>query len=302
MLIAATLALSLQPFAGLSEGHLDWTIADSLAPNSSPNILSELEFENIHSYSTGLNVELSTTFILPELKVFVEGEGSYDVVNRGSSKDTDYNGDNRTGIFSQSKSQVAGDYLLSLRGGAGVSYDVIPHRLTLALSGGGAHREQNLNFQRGTQLVADPLYFFPTTIDDLNASLQNLDSDYVTEWRSFWLAGRITLQHGRFVYYARYQVDNGNYYGEGRWNLRANLQQPKSFTHHADSSGSQFEIGLNYSLTPSTSLHGSWVGGKWETDPGIDTTFFTDNTVRRTRLNDVVWEASYYRIGVRIDF
>ena len=301
MLVAATLVLSLQPFAGWSEGHLDWTIADGLAPNSSPNILSELEFENIRSYSTGLNIELSTTFIWPELKLFAEGEGIYDFIERGSNKDTDYNGDNRTGVYSQSKSQIAGDNLLSLSGGFGLSYAVMPQRFTVAISGGGSHKEQKLNFRKGTQLIADPSFFFPVTINDLTASLQSLDSDYATEWQSSWVAGRITLYYGDIAYYARYQADAGKYYGEARWNLRANLKQPKSFTHHADSSGSQWELGLNYFLTQRVSMHFSWMGGEWKTDPGVDTTYFTDNSVQVTRFNGAVWKSSHYKIGVRID-
>lgn len=298
MLNAMTLIVSLQPFIGVSEGELEWSIANSLSPNSSPNVLSELQYQDIKSTSAGIRGQIELEFVESRWSLLAEGELSYDLIYSGRLADTDYFGDNRTNAYSLSISDIEGENLKNYEASIGLGYHVIPGRFSIAILGGGFHKEQYLNFQNGTQIVADQSFFFPATINDLNQSLAELDSDYMAQWRGYWLAVEAEYHFQNLSIVSRLRADGGTYYGEGRWNLRANLQQPKSFTHHADSNGWQWELGMEYELTETLAMQFMWVQGKWESDPGIDRTYLINDTVQVTRLNQVSWQSSQARIGL----
>lgn len=302
MLNAMALVISLQPFVGMTDGELDWNIADGLSANSSPNVLSELEFKDVKSVGGGFAGSIDWVDSESRWTWFVEGEVAYEGVKRGRMVDTDYFDDNRTNPYSISVSEIVGDDIVDYYGGVGLRYQLIPNRLAVAALFGGFHKEQNFNFESGTQVLADPSFFFPITIDDLNESLMDLDSDYITEWRGNWLALEVEYHWQTVSISTRLRTDDGTYYGEGRWNLRANLQQPRSFVHHANSSGWQFELGVDYHLSQSTALWLKYLRGEWESDVGVDNTYFTDGTVQSTRLNGATWESSQLRVGLAYQF
>ena len=305
MLQIAAVIFSLQPYGGISAGELDWNIAYGLDPAITPNVVSELKFttEALH---LGLKGKVETDLFFGHSQIYLEMNTNYGVVFGGESTDSDYFGDNRTGLYSRSESEVAGDSLNILEGGVGVKSTFFS-LLTISLSYGGHHLEQNLNFKKGRQTYADPAVFFPVTLDDLTDNLQqNLDSDYVTEWSGQWLSLQAMVSLGDWEFYIQSKRSHGDYYGEGRWNLRSTgvnaFQQPKSFTHEAKSHGKEWSLGMFYSITNNLSLNLEFVEKKQEADAGLSVTYYSNGTFDLSVFNGASWKSSEMFVGVQYSF
>lgn len=303
MLMAASLSVSLQPFLGLSQDDLSWNIAQDLSGSFTPNVLSELRFDDVSAYQLGLAGRLSAGVLHPDLTLFIEGEGAVGRIWQGSTTDVDYLEDDRALIGSLSEADIEGDDKQAWSAGLGLSYALQPEAHSVGLIVGAYLQDSDINFRNGRQLVANPDFFFDTSIDALTRNLQQrLNSNYLAEWSGSWLAGEYEFRRQNWSAHLRYQRYEGDYYGEGRWNLRAEgpfpLQQPRSFSHDADSTGESWELGFEYRLGERSSLHARWLARQWETDPGLAQIFFADGTVARTRLNEVEQSSSEIRIGL----
>lgn len=306
MLLAASLALSLQPYLVASHSDLNWNIAQDLSGTASPNVLSELEFEKIRGYQAGLAASVSGEFFHPDIQLFFEGEGSSGRISRGIATDTDYMGDDRLNIGSRSESKVRGDEQRNYSAGVGLSYDLVPQQHALSLIAGAYFQNEDINIREGRQLIAAPGFFPLSSLDALTHTLGGLNSNYLSEWSGYWVAGQYRFSWQDWALSVRYQQYRGEYYGEGRWNLRAEgssaLQQPKSFSHRADSSGASWQLGLEYELNTQLDLHLTWSTGEWDAKEGTATVYFADGTLGRTRLNQAERQASEIRVGLSYTF
>lgn len=305
MLLVAAVVFSVQPSMGLSAGELDWNIASQLDTSITPNVVSELEFttEAVH---LGLTGRIESELFLKNTSFFLEINSNYGAVLDGESTDSDYFGDNRTGLYSRSVAEVSGDTLNLLEGGVGITTTLLSS-LSLSFSLGGYHSEQQLNFQRGQQLVADPLFFFPVSTEELTANLRaNLNSDYVTEWSGHWYGVKLGWQFEEWGISISAKKSDGDYYGEGRWSLRTEgvdaLQQPKSFTHKAASQGEEFSIAVDYELTKKLSLQLKLMTTKRTTDAGLNVTYFANQTFGRSTFNGARWQSTSQWFGVTYSF
>jgi len=304
MLLLSALVFSLQTHVGHGSGQLDWNIGSESTDTTSPNILSELKFDNIRSTQVGLNVTLSFAVPVESFRIILEGGFNRGSVENGQAIDSDFSEDNRNGLFSKSKSYVSGKGLREYDVGIGLQYTFYPNQLipfaqTLSLIYGGQRQEQILNLQQGQQLVAEPDFFASSTsIDSLNQRLEDLDSDYSSQWSSQWLAANYQISILAWTLSARYQYFLGVYRGEGRWNLREDFQQPKSFVHEADSSGQEIKLGLAYRFSAQVQAQLNWMSGSWQTEDGISKTYFIDNTVQLIRFNGANRRTSVLRLGV----
>ncbi|MGI1680004.1 MAG: hypothetical protein K6L75_14780 [Cellvibrionaceae bacterium] len=305
MFLAAAVVFSLQPYGGVSTGKLDWNIASDLNINIEPNIVSELEF-NTEAVYFGLKARVESDLYWGDSQLFVDVNSNYGAVVDGDSTDSDYFGNNRTGLYSRSEAKVEGEDLNILEGGVGFQTTFFS-LVTLSLAYGGYYSEQNLNFQDGTQTYADPLVVFPFTLEDLTANLQqNLDSDYIAEWSGQWFSIKTEFSLGKWKFFLQSKLSDGDYYGEGRWNLRASgvnaFRQPKSFTHEAKSDGKEWSLGIIYHLTKNISVNVEFVEGEQTTDSGLNVTYFANGTFNRSVFNGASWNESKKMIGVKFVF
>lgn len=305
MLLAASLALTLQPYLGINNSDSGWDIT---AGTASPDILSELRFENVRAYEAGLAGSLRKQVLHPKLHLFAEGEGTVGRIQRGTTTDVDFlQARNESGLIgSLSESKIRGDEEKAYSAGLGISYAFSP-RQSLGLSGGGYLQESDINFREGRQLIADPTFFQHTSIDTLTRNLQErLNSNYLAEWSGYWFGGRYRFEQEPWTFHLHYRYHRGEYFGEGRWNLRAEgrfpLQQPRSFSHRADSSGDSWELGLGYQLGERFGLQLRWIMGDWETEAGTAQVFFADGTVGHTRLREAQRSSSAMRLGLSYTF
>lgn len=308
MLLLSALVFSLQTHVGHGSGQLDWNIGSESSNAMSPNILSELDFDNLRTSQAGLNANISFAAPIENVRVILEGGFNRGSIESGQAIDSDFSENNRNGLYSKSKSYVSGKGVREYNVGIGLQYSFYPNKFlpfaqSMTVIYGGQQQEQMLNLQRGQQLVAEPQFFSASTsIDSLNQRLAALDSDYNSKWSSQWLAAEYKISMSDWTLSARYQYFLGVYHGEGRWNLREDFQQPKSFVHDANSSGQQIELGLAYRFSERMQAQLNWVSGNWETENGVSKTYFVDNTEQHIRFNEANWSSSTFRLGVNYSF
>ncbi|HZS11072.1 MAG TPA: hypothetical protein VFA38_02405 [Nitrospirales bacterium] len=94
---ATAITFSLTPFTWLSSGHSKFSIANF----GGPNVASELKFSKAKSEVAGFTGEL-----MYHDRAFLRLAGQFGKVHGGNLNDSDYLGDDRTFLFSESMSQV----------------------------------------------------------------------------------------------------------------------------------------------------------------------------------------------------
>lgn len=98
------------------------------------------------------------------------------------------------------------------------------------------------------------------------------------------------------------EIHWADYYGEGNWNLRSDLDHPKSFEHEADGYGLclaaewRIAVAAHWELTAAADYR------NWTTDSGTDRKFWASGGTAVTRLNEVNWESTSLRIGAAYRF
>lgn len=265
----------------------DWSIAGDTS-GQNPNILSELTWDNLKIFQ----LRLANETVIHQV-FYARGLVSYGWIYDGDNQDSDYLGDNRTLEFSRSNNN-AGD---------GDTWDWsvgIGPRLTFGLDYleimpllGYAYYEQHLTITDGYQTIP-PLGPF-----------EGVDITYDTRWRGPWVGLDLKLRAGRPLgifrdvgFFTTFEYHWADYYAQADWNLRADFAHPKSFEHEADGHGYIFTIGTQLYFNLHWALIVGYAYSKWETDPGIDRTFFADGTVGETRLNKVNWKSSVFSLGI----
>ncbi len=268
--------------------NLDWSIAGNLG-GQSPNILSELTWDDLESYTLNTDAWL----IKPSWIAF-KGSFDYGWIFNGDNQDSDYLLNNRRGESSRSNNASDDGYVFDASGALGYpwnpavgdDYDI---RIT-PLAGYSYHR-QHLTITDGFQTI-------PAT-----GPFGGLNSRYVTQWVGPWLgldlafkpAQKLRVHTGGEYHWASYRAN-------ARWNLRDDFSQPKSFRHTADGTGLVIEAGMEYELSDWWGIHLEGNFQDWSTDPGIDRTYGSTGSNTETRLNQVNWEAWSVSLGAKYSF
>jgi hypothetical protein len=294
---------------GLSAGYrvdqLDWNIAGNLG-GTSPNILSELSWDDLESYQVTAGGRLVKASHSLPLGGLVRGSFSYGSIFSGSNQDSDYSGDNRTREFSRSNNGADEGNVWDLSLGGGVAFFLADRKLSLSPVLGFSYHQQNLRIRDGYQTLSDPnnLQPLPPGVKlPPVGPIAGLDSTYDTEWRSGWLGldlDYLPLPNLRLHGTAEFHA--GNYEATGDWNLRNDLQHPESFKHTSDNAyglvtnlelrtgGERLQVSLDVAYQ------------KWRAEDGLDWIYMSDGTVGVTRLNEVNWEATSIDAGLTVLF
>lgn len=291
-----TLAMTLA--AGYRRAALDFNIAADSSGTATPNVLSELTWNDL----SVLAVDARLRRLIGN-HLDLRGDFAYGILFDGGNRDSDYLGDNRTLEFSRSRNSADEGSLFKASAAVGygidlgqVSGDGPWARLTPLL--GYAVHQQNLVITDGYQEISNLPGFTPPI-----GPFAGLDSRYESAWKGPWagldleFAGLrgLRLNASLEYHWARYE-------GIGNWNLREDFAHPVSFRHTADGHG--LVAGLDLSMESSGGL--SWSLAldfeRWRTDPGDDTTFFADDSSAHTRLNRVNWKSWGLGLRMRHDF
>ena len=212
--------------AGYRFDELKWNIAGNLS-GTSPNILSELTWENLRTFQ----LKLSNTTTVKEV-IYLRGYLDYGWINAGDNQDSDYAGDDRTLEFSRSNNNSDDGNMLD--GSIGIGYRITFGGDTFQLIPllGYSYHEQNLRMTDGYQTI--PAF----------GSFPGLDSTYETRWYGPWIGVDFKIQTREFdsfvkraVFYTTLEGHSVDYDAEADWNLRTDFAHPKSFEHDAEGDG-----------------------------------------------------------------
>lgn len=276
---------------GYRVDDIDWNIAGNTLLGNYVNVLSELTWNNIEIYQFKLRNK--TIF----RKVFyLRGSLGYGWILAGDNQDSDYLGNNRTLEYSRSNSSTDDDKVLDASLGIGYQFSFGFDNLGVTPLIGYSYHQQNLTMTNGNHTVAS-IYTSPV------GPIEGLDSTYNADWNGLWIGLDINYKlDKRHTIYAEVEYHRADYYAETNWNLRADLNHPKSFEHTADGTGIVLSMGWSTSFKKQWTLNINFDYQKWSTDTGTDRVFFSNGTTLETPLNEVNWQSYAVMMGVAYHF
>jgi len=278
--------------SGVRYDYLRWNKA---GVGGSPNILSELTWDDLWIYQIGTDAK-----VILNKHFRLEGSFDYGWIINGKNQDSDYYEDDRGWEFSRSNNASNGDNVMDFSLGGGLQFqigavegweDFLTEDLGIAILGGYSHHEQNLRMTDGS-------YTIPGT-----GPFDGLNSTYQTQWKGPWAGIELFGSREKFKGFSRFEYHWADYDAEADWNLRDDWQHPVSYVHKAKGTGIVVSFGAEYQLND------SWTAGIngdlkfWKTNKGIDRIFFADNTITELQLNEVIWRSyalmlsATYRFG-----
>lgn len=281
---------------GMRQDRFEWSVAGN-KDGTDPNILSELTWSDVDSYQLHFSNRTCVGSFL-----YFRADFSYAWIRDGTLRDSDYDEDDRVGEYSRSISETNDDQLWDLSLGVGYPFFFMDRRLMVAPLMGGSLHKQNFQITDGRQVI---------TWEDGPAigPLSGLNSTYRAKWMGPWVGcdlryliaqrsnsrPEISVGLSMELHWAAYE-------GEGNWNLRSDLEHPKSFEHNADGNGIVLGAELLIGLRSNLDLRLSAGYQHWDTRSGTDRKFRTDGTTSETRLNDVDWDSHSVMVGVTYHF
>ena len=250
--------------------------------NNSPNILSELKWENLRA--RGIKSILRHDM---DRRSYLEASGEYAWIYAGTNQDSDYDGDNRTKEFSRSNNSGNGGHVFDASLAVGWKMRDTTSQRTSLLAGYGYSR-QLLRMTDGFQTINKYGSIGP---------FAGLNSSYRTVWQGPWMG----LQHEerlnrRLNLIARLEYHWLSYEAEARWNLRADLEQPITNNHWAGGSGIVASLGLNYAAGSRWRLGANVDYTRYSTGYGTDQVNGATGEKTRIRLNEARWDSWAYRL------
>ncbi|WP_305906747.1 hypothetical protein Q9L42_019350 [Methylomarinum sp. Ch1-1] len=276
---------------GYRQDELDWNIA---YPTGTPNILSELSWDDLEIATFGLGA----TMYLPA-NLVLDGKFTYGRIFNGDNQDSDYYGDNRTQEFSRSNNNADEGSTIDASVGLGYRFNIIPSsrrfkKPTLSFTPmvGFSYHEQNLKMTNGKQTVP------------FNYHFGGLDSSYDATWYGPWAGFDSELSIvDRVSFTTSFQYHYAFYEGTADWNLRQDFAHPESFSHEARGTGLDLSWGSLIRLNENLHLTLSVDYKNWKADnKGFDTTYLSDGRVLETKLNEVNWESLGANLGLQFNF
>lgn len=277
--------------AGLRRDKFTWNIAGDIN-GASPNILSELSWNNLRIFQ--VKTEAKVIF---DKRLRVEGSYGFGLIYRGDNQDSDYNGDNRTFEFSRSNNKTDEDNVSDWSAGLGYQFNLADadylygHKAALTILAGYSEHKQNLKITNGFQTI--------DTVNYTYGPFDGLNSKYQAEWKGPWLGTEFETAKGKITGLLRIEYHWADYFAEADWNLRDDFAHPVSYTHTADGKGTIVSLGLGYNIKTNWLVFLRTDFQDWETDKGVDRTFFSDGVSIDTQLNRVEWNSTAIILGVR---
>lgn len=272
--------------------RLDWSIA---ASDNDPNILSELKWRNLKIFQ--IEGQISYSFCSD---YFIRLDGDYGWIYDGNVTDADYHGDNRTDIFSLSKSRADKGHVWDASLGLGYTLDFSTETLTFTPLIGISANAQYLTMINGELIL--------NTIGFPLGEISGLHSTYDTFWYGPWI-GLDTCWKPCKAYklWSTLEYHFARYEGTGHWNLRSDIED---FHQIANGNGFLVKAGLLYNITD------NWVAGLrgsyqiWTTKDGRDSVpvigfdgeLFDEPLIVHTKLNPVHWQSWTYSASISYTF
>lgn len=284
---------------GIRSDDLKWSIA-----GNGIDVLSELAWSDVDSYQ--ISMANHTQF---KNNIYFRAQFDYALIQDGSLRDSDYGRNGRTLEWSRSISETTGDENWDFSTGGGYSFFFWQDRLTVSPLLGISVHKQNLRIQNGTQVLSETNPFGRPNPPDVGPLYGQLNSSYFTRWWGPWVGCDLQYKpkmrssaHHAMEFRFSMELCWADYDAEGNWNLRGDLDHPKSFEHEADGFGISITAQWLMNLDAHWDITITASHQDWSTDSGIDRKFLASGGNSTTRLNEVEWESTSYMVGARYRF
>ncbi len=269
--------LIIHPGIGFRIDDLKWSIADQ---DGHPNILSELEFNDLIIFQYGFDFDLTVK------EIYLRSTLYYGGIIDGKCTDSDYYIDNREGLFSRSESEINNDDVQDITVGLGYQFYLNNKKSKIAPLIGISDHQQNLRITNGVQTVATP------QLTPAIGSFPDLNSTYQAKWNTWWLGMDAFFKVTKNVSLSSsLEFHTANYKAKADWNLRDDFAHPVSYTHKAKGKGIVIKVGINKTLDKHWNVGLMTIWQDWRTSSGIDKLYFSTGETISTKLNKVDWES-----------
>ena len=283
--------------SGVRQDDLRWNVSADEDINVTPNILSELTWENVQYLETEAKVKhISPT----NSRTFrggwqMEGNLRGGLGISGRVQDSDYAGNNRTGEFSRATADSDTGYTLGGQAAAGYRFNV-------------AQRVKNGNY---TFITLAPLVGYG--VDHAQFKLEGiqvepppvgdpivLDSDFNPTWYGPFIGMEAEWEHNNHMLTLRGEYHDLSYFADATWDLREDFMKDPSFEQEAEGTGQK--IALQYSYAADSkyefTIDVSHMQREME-GVGTDTIYFSNgNILTQKRLREVDHTTQAIRFGL----
>lgn len=285
-------AFVISPYLESAQSSLVWNIAAGPGTHYSPNILSELSFDDMKSRGLGLNLAY-----LNRLNDRLAFCAALDVlstnIQSGSVQDSDYYENNRQNEFSRSYSKAEGGQQHG-RFDVGFKYRWFGNRGHYVSVLGGIQRfDQDIDISEGVQFIPQ---------EQRGAPLSGLNSSYDSRFDSHFIALISEHAFSWGTLGIRYEMHNVEFDASANWNLRENFAHPTSFAHTAEGTGTLLLMGYSYAIADHWDLYTYLSRRSFEVSDGYDHTFLNDGSAVVLRLNEVELDIETVNAGARYWF
>ncbi len=268
---------------GYRKDDLNWSISGI---NGTPNILSELEWEDIEIATINIG---TTLYFQPNW--LLNFDFSYGHIFDGDNQDSDYFGNNRTLEFSRSNNSADKGSVIDASIHAGYQWSA-QQNIYLIPKVGFSYHSQFFNMTDGFQTIP------------ARGAFSGLDSNYDATWMGPWVGIESQFKiNQKFKMGLNFEYHYAFYNATANWNLRADFAHPESFTHEAEGYGLVGNINGQYQVSNDLLLTLSMKYQDWQADRnGVDKTFFSNGTSLETGFNGVNWKSFGANIGLAYQF
>lgn len=266
---------------GYRRDQLDWNLAGNLQ-GQNPNVAFEMTWEDLEIYQikSQNRIQLDGPFS-------IDASVAFGLIQDGQSQESEFSMDNRQNEFLRSLSRSDDGYTLDLSLGLGYTLFLVKDadfweldQIGLTLLGGYSGHVQSLTRTDGVQTI-DTNDFYGL------GSFAGLDSGYDTRWIGPWLGLELFGKKDKYFSNIRLDYHWADYDAEGNYNLRNDLNHPKSYSHEAKGKGlvANVVLGMDLNSLWQLSLNTEWQN--WSTGDGIDRLYYSDGSTQETVLNEV---------------
>ena len=285
--------------SGFRHDELRWSIG-----GGGLDVLSELQWKDLEIFQMeGYGRYL---WKRPEgaFDVAVRASAGYGWIVHGKNRDSDYAGPDRSDEWSRSSNGADQGEVLDLSLAGGLQFPLTGKGVSITPLLGYSYHEQNLTLRDGMQVLSDQTLadrFFgagEVTVPALGP-FPGLDSTYATQWYGPWTGVEMVYSPvARFSLAGRLELHLVDFRAEADWNLRSDMQHPKSFVQKATGYGLVGEVTGKYALDSRWGVELALAYSDWRAEDGTDRIYLADGTRASTRLHEVCWTSLALNLGL----
>lgn len=277
--------------AGDRKDELNFNYAGDIN-GQNPNVYSELKWTDLKIYEVRLNGKSDLNN-----KSFIEGSVGYGWIYRGHNQDSDYMGDNRTGMFSRSENDAGNGHVVDASIGYGY-YINKQKKSKTALVAGYSVNKQSLSMTDGNQTFSDFVYQYQPL-----GSFSGLNNSFDARWNGPYMGVVFEKKaNDKLKLFTRVEYHLTKYYAEANWNLISAFAHPKSFEEISDGHGTVFTVGTEYKMDNEWVIKAKMNFCRFKSKNGLIRQFLADGTTGEARLNETNWNSRSFDLSLTKDF